>query len=387
LTKHGETTLLVKEYTLLSKTLRPLPEKFHGLADTETKYRYRYLDLLSEEETWKRFQFRTALIREIRQYLDQHGFAEVETPILTSIASGAAAMPFATHHQALDIPMYLRIAPETYLKRCIVGGYDRVYEFAKCFRNEGIDPSHLQEFTMLEYYASYWDFQDNMDFTEAMIKQVLQKLSGTTKVQTLDRDGQAVEIDFGGKWPRLNFAELIKNDCGIDILDHYSDAKSLLQAIKAANIKIEKAETMGYGNLCDALYKKVSRPHLIQPCFVIAYYSFLWTTVLMIPLFLWDFTKNPTWLGQISPAEIGILIFLVVASSIIAYNLSNWGLRYLSASISATIGYWSPIIAIGLSIAFLGEKPTVFFAIGSIITIFGLILTETRHKLRKQQNS
>jgi drug/metabolite transporter (DMT)-like permease len=121
--------------------------------------------------------------------------------------------------------------------------------------------------------------------------------------------------------------------------------------------------------------------------FVIAYYSFLWTTVLMIPLFLWDFTKNPTWLGQISPAEIGILIFLVVASSIIAYNLSNWGLRYLSASISATIGYWSPIIAIGLSIAFLGEKPTVFFAIGSIITIFGLILTETRHKLRKQQNS
>jgi lysyl-tRNA synthetase class 2 len=269
LTKHGETTLLVKEYTLLSKTLRPLPEKFHGLADTETKYRYRYLDLLSEEETWKRFQFRTALIREIRQYLDQHGFAEVETPILTSIASGAAAMPFATHHQALDIPMYLRIAPETYLKRCIVGGYDRVYEFAKCFRNEGIDPSHLQEFTMLEYYASYWDFQDNMDFTEAMIKQVLQKLSGTTKVQTLDRDGQAVEIDFGGKWPRLNFAELIKNDCGIDILDHYSDAKSLLQAIKAANIKIEKAETMGYGNLCDALYKKVSRPHLIQPCFVI----------------------------------------------------------------------------------------------------------------------
>jgi len=269
LTKHGEITLLVKEYTLLSKTLRPLPEKFHGLADTETKYRYRYLDLLSEENTWKRFQFRTALIREIREYLDQHGFAEVETPILTSIASGAAAMPFATHHQALDIPMYLRIAPETYLKRCIVGGYDRVYEFAKCFRNEGIDPSHLQEFTMLEYYASYWDFQDNMDFTEAMIKQVLQKLSGTTKVQTLDRDGNAQEIDFGGKWPRLNFAELIKKDSGIDILEHYSDAKSLLEAIKAKNIKIEKAETMGYGNLCDALYKKVSRPHLIQPCFVI----------------------------------------------------------------------------------------------------------------------
>lgn len=268
-TKHGEITLLVKEYTLLSKTLRPLPEKFHGLEDTETKYRYRYLDLLSDEGTWKRFQFRTALIREIREYLDQNGFSEVETPILTSIASGAAAKPFETHHHALDIPMYLRIAPETYLKRCIVGGYDRVYEFAKCFRNEGIDPSHLQEFTMLEYYASYWDFQDNMDFTEAMIKQVLKKLLGTPKIEMIDREGNTQVIDFGGKWPRYNFAELIKKDCGIDILEHYADAKSLLKAIKAKDIKIEKAETMGYGNLCDALYKKVSRPHLIQPCFVI----------------------------------------------------------------------------------------------------------------------
>lgn len=271
LTKHGEITLLVKEYTLLSKTLRPLPEKFHGLSDTETKYRYRYLDLLADENTWKRFQFRTALIRAMREYLDQHGFAEVETPILTSIASGAAAMPFQTHHQALDIPMYLRIAPETYLKRCIVGGYDRVYEFAKCFRNEGIDPSHLQEFTMLEYYASYWDFQDNMDFTEAMIKTVLEKLLGGLKVETRDRNGELQVIDFSGKWPRHNFAELIKKDSGIDILEHYGDAPSLLKAAKAKGIKIEKGENMGYGNLCDALYKKVSRPHLIQPCFVISH--------------------------------------------------------------------------------------------------------------------
>ncbi|MCC7431946.1 lysine--tRNA ligase [Candidatus Peregrinibacteria bacterium] len=269
ITKHGEATLLVKQYELLSKTLRPLPEKFHGLEDTETKYRYRYLDLLSDDQTWQRFKFRTSLIKEIRSFLDQHGFDEIETPILTSIASGAAAKPFETHHNALDIPMYLRIAPETYLKRAIVGGYDRVYEFAKCFRNEGIDPSHLQEFTMLEYYASYWNYQDNMDFTERMIKHVLKTLLGTLKVELVDREGQKQSIDFSNEWPRLNFVELIKGDCGIDILDHYGDAPALLSAIKAKGIQIEKGHTMGYGNLCDALYKKVSRPKLIQPCFVI----------------------------------------------------------------------------------------------------------------------
>lgn len=269
ITKHGEATILIKDYQLLSKTLRPLPEKFHGLEDRETKYRYRYLDLLSDQETWERFRFRTNLIKEIRSYLDQHGFDEIETPILTSIASGAAAKPFETHHNALDMPMYLRIAPETYLKRAIVGGYDRVYEFAKCFRNEGIDPSHLQEFTMLEYYASYWNYQDNMDFTEQMIQNVLQKLLGTLKIDLIDREGQKQSIDFGGKWPRLNFVDLISKDSGINILDHYADAKSLLEAIKSKGIVIEKAHTMGYGNLCDALYKKVSRPKLIQPCFVI----------------------------------------------------------------------------------------------------------------------
>ncbi len=268
-TKHGETTLLVKEFILLSKTLRPLPEKFHGVQDTETKYRYRYLDLLTDEDTWARFQFRASLIREIRSYLDQQQFMEVETPILTSIASGAAAKPFSTHHNALDIDMYLRIAPETYLKRCLVGGFERVYEFAKCFRNEGIDPSHLQEFTMLEYYAAYWNFEDNMDFTEKMIQTVMQKLLGKLEIELVDRDGHKQLINFGGKWPRLQFAEIIKNDCGIDILAHYGDAKSLLAEIQAKKIMIEKAHTLGYGNLCDALYKRVSRPSLIQPCFVI----------------------------------------------------------------------------------------------------------------------
>jgi lysyl-tRNA synthetase class 2 len=169
----------------------------------------------------------------------------------------------------LDIPLYLRIAPETYLKRCIVGGYERVYEFAKCFRNEGIDPSHLQEFTMLEYYVAYWNYLDNMNFTEKLIKHVLKKLLGTLQVETLDRDGNVQVINFDGKWPRLKFVDLIKGDSGIDIMQHYGDAKSLLAEIRSKGIQIEKADKMGYGNLCDALYKKVSRPKLIQPCFVI----------------------------------------------------------------------------------------------------------------------
>lgn len=268
LTKHGELTLLVKEYQLLSKTLRPLPEKWHGLNDQETKYRYRYLDLLSDPETFQRFQFRIKLIQSIRRYLDEHDFMEVETPVLTNTASGAMAKPFSTHHNALDVEMYLRIAPETYLKRCVVGGFERVYEFAKCFRNEGIDPSHLQEFTMLEYYAAFWNFEDDMKFMENLIKNAIRTLLGKMEVELVDREGQKQLINFDTEWPRYNFVDLIKKDSGIDILEHYGDEKSLLKAIKAQNIKIEKAEKLGYGNLCDALYKKVSRPKLIQPCFI-----------------------------------------------------------------------------------------------------------------------
>lgn len=269
ITKHGELTLLVKEYTLLSKTLRPLPEKFHGLKDQEAKYRYRYLELLTDPSAFERFMFRTRLITALRRFLDNHEFVEVETPILTSVASGATAKPFATHHTALDIPLFLRIAPETYLKRCIVGGFDRVYEFAKCFRNEGIDPSHLQEFTMLEYYASYWNYEDNMDFTEKLISTAIQEIKGSLQIECLDREGNVRTIDLTPPWPRLSFCELIKKDSDIDILAFYGDAQGLREAIKKQGIQIEKVDTMGYGNLCDALYKKVSRPHLIQPAFVI----------------------------------------------------------------------------------------------------------------------
>ncbi|MBD3328210.1 lysine--tRNA ligase [Candidatus Peregrinibacteria bacterium] len=272
-TKHGELTILVKEFELLGKTLRPLPEKFHGLKDTESLYRYRYLDLLTNQESFNRFVMRTKLIKEMRKYMDSHGFMEVETPVLTSIASGAAAKPFETHHNALDIPMFLRIAPETYLKRCIVGGFDRVYEIARCFRNEGMDPSHLQEFTMLEYYGAYWNYEDNMNFTEKFLSTVIKEVVGSLEVECLDREGNPQKIDFTPPWPRHEFAKLIEKDCGINILDFYTDGvgnvDNLRNEIKKKGIHIEKMETMGFGNLCDSLYKKVSRPQLIQPCFVI----------------------------------------------------------------------------------------------------------------------
>lgn len=270
LTKHGEITVLVKEYQLLSKALRPLPEKFHGLKDTESQYRYRYLDMLSNPQTYERFIVRSKLISALRKFLDSHNFLEIETPILNTIASGAMAKPFVTHHNALDFDVFLRIAPETYLKRAVVGGLERVYEFAKCFRNEGIDPSHLQEFTMLEFYGSYWNFEDNMNFTENMIVEAIKEVNGgSLQVKCLDRDGKEQLIDFAAPWPRVQFGELIRQDCGIDILEYYNDAPGLLKAIKDKGIKLEKAEGLGYGNLCDALYKKVSRPNLIQPMFVI----------------------------------------------------------------------------------------------------------------------
>ena len=253
---------------MLSKTLRPLPEKWHGLQDVEAKYRERYLDLTMDEETRKRFILRTKLINSIRDFLNNNDFLEVETPVLAHKASGATAKPFSTHHNALDIDVFLRIAPELYLKKCVAGGFERVYEFAKCFRNEGMDPSHLQEFLMLEYYVAYWNYEDNMDFTEKLFSHILKKIYGSYEVELLSRDGKSKKIDFTPPWPRKEFAKIIKKDSGINILD-FDNAKDLRDEIKKKKIAIEDMNKMGYGNLCDALYKKVSRPKLIKPTFVI----------------------------------------------------------------------------------------------------------------------
>lgn len=268
-TKHGEITLLVYKVTLLAKALRPLPEKWHGLKDQEQIYRQRYLDTVMNRESLDRFVFRSNLLRALREFYWERGFTEIETPVLESVSSGAAARPFITHHNALDIEMYLRIAAgELWQKMAIVGGFEKTFEVARCFRNEGIDPSHLQEFTMIEHYAAYWDYEDNMKFTEKMFEYMLQKLTGSMKVMIQDRDGKEVEIDFTTPWPRKKYTELIKEDCGVDVLQ-YDNAEDLLKEIKRNHIEIDEAETLGYGNLVDALYKKVSRPKLIQPTFII----------------------------------------------------------------------------------------------------------------------
>ena len=268
-TRHGEITLLVYEVTLLSKALRPLPEKWHGVKDQETLYRQRYLDTIMSRDSLERFIFRSNLVRTLREFYWAEGFIELETPVLENVSSGAAAKPFVTHHNALDIDVYLRIAAgELWQKTAIVGGFEKTFEVARCFRNEGMDPSHLQEFTMIEHYVAFWNYEDNMKFTERMFEHLLKKMLGTTKVTTKDREGKDVEIDFKTPWPRKKYTEIIKNDCGIDVLK-YEEAKPLLAEIKKKKIAIEDAENLGYGNLVDALYKKVSRPKLIQPTFVI----------------------------------------------------------------------------------------------------------------------
>lgn len=268
-TKHGEITLLVSTLTFLGKSIRPLPEKWHGIQDQETKYRQRYLDLVMSEEARKRFEFRSLILRKLREFYWSRGFTEIETPVLENISSGAAAKPFSTHHNALDIDVFLRIAAgELWQKMAIVGGMEKTFEVARCFRNEGMDPSHLQEFTMIEHYAAYWNYEDNMKFTEEMFEYLIKETTGNTKVMVKDREGNPVEVDFKTPWPRIDYQTQILKDCGIDILEH-KDEKTLLKAIKAKKIAIDGAETMGYGNLVDHLYKKVTRPKLIQPCFVV----------------------------------------------------------------------------------------------------------------------
>ncbi|MEM7261345.1 MAG: lysine--tRNA ligase [Planctomycetota bacterium] len=261
-TKVGTITVNIESYQILGKTLQPLPEKYHGIVDQEARYRRRYLDLIMDEETRKRFLLRGRLIRSIRRILDESGFEEVDTPTLQVKPSGAMAKPFETHHNALDMPMYMRIAPETYLKRCIVGGYDRVYEVARVFRNEGMDPSHLQDFTMLEYYCAYWNFVDNMDFTEKLIRGALDECLGTLKIQLGE-----TEIDFGQEWPRRTLGELIEEHSGLKI-EECPDAESLRAAMRDRNVIVDKMDKLGRGALIDQLYKKVCRPHLVQPIFV-----------------------------------------------------------------------------------------------------------------------
>lgn len=264
-TQTGEKTLRTHEFKFLGKALKPLPEKFHGLSDQELKYRNRYVDLIMNEDARERFLLRSKLIWEIRSFLNNHGYVEIETPILNNKASGAMAKPFKTHHNALDIDLYLRIAPETYLKRAIVGGFTKVFEFARCFRNEGMDTTHLQDFTMLEGYGAYLNYEDNMKFLQEMIQTVVANLFGKLEL-TVD----GVTVDISGDWESISMRDLILKYTPIDIYE-YDTKEKLLEKIKQEKIEIDSEtplENLGYGNLVDQLYKKVARPHVVKPCFL-----------------------------------------------------------------------------------------------------------------------
>lgn len=264
-TQTGEKTLRANKFVFLGKALKPLPEKFHGLTDPELCYRNRYVDMIMNEETRKRFLIRMKFIRELRNYLDNHGYYEVETPILNNKPSGAVARPFKSHHNALDIDVYLRIAPETYMKRSIVAGIPKVYEIARCFRNEGMDSTHLQDFTMIECYQSYFNYRDNMKFIREMLQDIIMKLFNTLEVQVGDK-----VVDMSGIWKSVTFREVILKYAQIDIKE-YDTKEKLLEKIKQEKIELDSEtpiENLGYGNLVDYLYKKVARPNIVGPVYL-----------------------------------------------------------------------------------------------------------------------
>jgi lysyl-tRNA synthetase, class II len=264
-TKTNEKTLRIESYVFLGKALRTLPEKWHGLSNVELRYRQRYLDLMMTKDTQSRLLARTKMVRAIRRFFEDQDFLEVETPVLQHTSSGALAKPFRTYHNSLDTELNLRIAPETYLKRLIVGGFTKVFEFAKCFRNEGISPQHLQEFTMVEGYAAYWNYEDTMKLMRDMVLFVLDQVFHTT---TITIQGQT--INFSLEWDIVSFRDLILKDTGIDI-DLYPYVKDLYQETVRKNINLEHSdiESLGRGNFIDLLYKKMCRPQLVKPTFLV----------------------------------------------------------------------------------------------------------------------
>lgn len=264
-TQAGEKSVQIYKYTFLGKAYRPLPEKFHSITNQEQIYRERHLDLIMNDDAKKRFLLRSKFVKLMRNYLDNNGFVEVETPALQNTASGATAKPFISHHNAHDMDVYLRISPELTLKKLIVGGFTNVYEVARDFRNEGIDTNHLQDFTMVEGYSAFWNYEDNMKFLKDMIVNIIEELYGSLTVKIGDKD-----IDFSGDWEIVSFRDLILRDSGIDI-DKFKTSEELLKEIKSRNITLDadNIETLGRGNLIDTLYKKVSRPSLIKPTYLI----------------------------------------------------------------------------------------------------------------------
>jgi len=261
-TQRGEMSVRAAKVTLLSKSLLPLPEKFHGLTDRETRYRQRYVDLIVNPEVRRSFELRSRFIRHVRDFMDQRGYIEVETPVLNTISGGATARPFVTHHNTLDIDMYMRIATELPLKRLIVGGMDRVYEIGRIFRNEGMDPRHNPEFTTIELYQAYADFHDMMDLFEALLSSAAQKLLGTYEVEWL---GESISLAPG--WPRLPMHEAVKQYTGLDFMAMPSDEEAVAAA-KSIGVELPETADPTWGNALYEVFDQRVEEKLIQPTFI-----------------------------------------------------------------------------------------------------------------------
>ncbi len=264
-TQRGEMSVRAKDITLLSKSLLPLPEKFHGLQDKELRYRQRYVDLIMNPEVKRNFIIRSRFIKFLRDYLDNMGYIEVETPVLNTIAGGAAARPFITHHNTLDLDMYMRIATELPLKRLIVGGMDRVYEVGRIFRNEGMDPKHNPEFTTVEMYQAYTDFHGMMDIAEGVLSGAAKEILGTYQVEWLGE-----QIDLTPGWRRMTMVEAVREYVGIDF-DAISDDAEAVAAAKAKGVELAEAAEKTWGNALYACFDQRVEEKLIQPTFITMY--------------------------------------------------------------------------------------------------------------------
>jgi lysyl-tRNA synthetase class 2 len=264
-TKKGEPTIDVKAFHIVSKALLPLPEKFHGLTDIEARYRERELDLIMNTDVRSRFIARSKLVSSMRRFLDENGFMEVETPMLQPIPGGASAKPFITHHNALDADLYLRIAPELYLKRLIVGGFEKIYEVGRCFRNEGIDYAHNPEFTMLELYWAFAEKESFISLLENLLMTVIREA-----IDPLANELKNAEIQFVAPFPRLTFRQAILSACGIDI-DLVTEPDSLIALCKEKGIFVDFTGCIGMGEYYDALWKNTARPNVMQPTWIFDY--------------------------------------------------------------------------------------------------------------------
>jgi lysyl-tRNA synthetase class 2 len=269
ITQRGAKSLLVHDWKILTKSLAPLPEKWSGLADVEEKYRKRYLDILTDKEVFDRFKKRSEIVKYIRDFFDNLGFLEIETPILQREAGGAMAKTFNTHHNDYDMDMVMRISLEIEHKMLMVSGFNRIYEIGKNFRNEGSDPTHIQEFTMMEWYAAYMNLKDNMDLTETLLRGLAKDVIGKTVFSVLDKDGEEKEVDFGGQWPRVNFADLLKDNAELDMFSATLD--EIKSKAKEFGMDSKEMEKTSKANLLDFIYKKSSRNKIINPTFVMNY--------------------------------------------------------------------------------------------------------------------